>query len=69
MMLFQFAIAPSKTVSTPSLPQPSINGFNISPEQLLYLQLLQNPLAALGLAGGLGANLGGGLDAQVTITI
>jgi len=61
----QFAIAPSKTVSTPSLPQPSINGFNISPEQLLYLQLLQNPLAALGLAGGLGANLGGGLDAQV----
>ena len=29
-------------------------GLNISPEQLLYLQLLQNPLAALGLGGGLG---------------
>ncbi|XP_023340559.1 cell wall protein DAN4 [Eurytemora carolleeae] len=48
-------IAPSRTIATPALQQlPSNPGFNISPEQLLYLQLLQNPLAAL-LGGGAAA--------------
>jgi len=34
-------------------PSINLNNLGISPEQLLYLQLLQNPLAALGLGGGL----------------
>lgn len=36
--------------ATPSL---NLGGLGITPEQLLYLQLLQNPLAALGIGGGL----------------
>jgi len=49
----QAAISPSRpTFATPSLPvNPALAGLGISPEQLLYLQLLQNPLAALGLGG------------------
>ena len=47
------AISPSRpAAATPSLPaNPALSGLGISPEQLLYLQLLQNPLAALGLGG------------------
>jgi len=37
---------------TPSLGLSGLSNLGISPEQLLYLQLLQNPLAALGLGGG-----------------
>ena len=38
---------------TPSLPDNTLalSALGITPEQLLYLQLLQNPLAALGLGG------------------
>ena len=39
---------------TPSLPELGLAGLGVTPEQLLYLQLLQNPLAALGIGGGLG---------------
>ena len=41
------------THPTPSLPDNTLalSALGITPEQLLYLQLLQNPLAALGLGG------------------
>merc|ERR1712014_487537 len=35
----------------PGLDLASLGGLGVTPEQLLYLQLLQNPLAALGLGG------------------
>ena len=38
-------------LSTPGLPDNGLSALGITPEQLLYLQLLQNPLAALGLGG------------------
>ena len=37
--------------TTPSLPDNGLAALGITPEQLLYLQLLQNPLAALGIGG------------------
>jgi len=37
--------------SPPGLDLTSLSGLGVTPEQLLYLQLLQNPLAALGLGG------------------
>jgi len=47
-------ISPTKTQATPLLPDlGGLSGLGVTPEQLLYLQLLQNPLAALGLGGGL----------------
>jgi len=47
-------ISPTKTQATPSLPDlGGLAGLGVTPEQLLYLQLLQNPLAALGIGGGL----------------
>merc|ERR1719242_1770331 len=36
---------------TAALPDQGLAALGITPEQLLYLQLLQNPLAALGLGG------------------
>lgn len=47
-------ISPTKTVATPALPDlGGLAGLGVTPEQLLYLQLLQNPLAALGIGGGI----------------
>lgn len=47
-------ISPTKTQATPALPDlGGLAGLGVTPEQLLYLQLLQNPLAALGIGGGL----------------
>jgi len=47
-------ISPTKTQATPGLPElGGLAGLGVTPEQLLYLQLLQNPLAALGIGGGL----------------
>jgi len=47
-------ISPTKTQATPSLPDlGGLAGLGVTPEQLLYLQLLQNPLAALGIGGGI----------------
>ena len=40
----------------PETLQPSVSTPEVTPEQLLYLQLLSNPLAALGI-GGLGAQV------------
>ena len=41
----------SQAQPTPGLPDQGLSALGITPEQLLYLQLLQNPLAALGLGG------------------
>merc|ERR1719500_1124631 len=47
-------ISPTKTQATPALPDlGGLAGLGVTPEQLLYLQLLQNPLAALGIGGGI----------------
>ena len=55
-------ISPTKTQATPSLPDlGGLAGLGVTPEQLLYLQLLQNPLAALG--------IGGGIQPQVSLEI
>jgi len=43
--------SPTQTQATPSLPDQGLAALGITPEQLLYLQLLQNPLAALGIGG------------------
>ena len=43
--------SPAQTQATPSLPDQGLAALGITPEQLLYLQLLQNPLAALGIGG------------------
>ena len=45
------ATRPTQTQATPSLPDNGLAALGITPEQLLYLQLLQNPLAALGIGG------------------
>ena len=45
------ATTPTQTQATPSLPDNGLAALGITPEQLLYLQLLQNPLAALGIGG------------------
>ena len=45
----QSSVSPAQ--ATPSLPDNGLAALGITPEQLLYLQLLQNPLAALGLGG------------------
>merc|ERR1712128_396738 len=47
------AASPSAQAPThiPGLDLGSLSGLGVTPEQLLYLQLLQNPLAALGLGG------------------
>ena len=46
-----FSSTPTQPQSTPSLPDQGLAALGITPEQLLYLQLLQNPLAALGIGG------------------
>ena len=48
------SFVPVESQPTPSLPELGLAGLGVTPEQLLYLQLLQNPLAALGIGGGLG---------------
>ena len=48
------SFVPVESQPTPSLPDLGLAGLGVTPEQLLYLQLLQNPLAALGIGGGLG---------------
>ena len=46
-----FSSTPTQPQATPSLPDQGLAALGITPEQLLYLQLLQNPLAALGIGG------------------